>query len=71
MGWGWGAPGPPQAKAQRSEIGGAGRGGVAGTPCSLGWDLPGMGGWEGSGLCSECEGKPWRAFQLGMLRSHF
>lgn len=47
-------------KAQRSEIRGAGRAGVTG----------GMGGWEGSGLCSECDGKPWRAFQLGMLRSH-
>lgn len=61
MGWGWGAPGPTQAKAQRSEIRGAGEGGVAG----------GMGGWEGSGFCSKCDGKPWRAFQLGMLRSHF
>lgn len=42
------AEGPAQAKARRSEIRGAGRGEVAGS----------MGGWEGCGLCSKCDGKP-------------
>ena len=42
------AEGPAQAKAQRSEIRGAGRGEVAGS----------MAGWEERGLCSKCDGRP-------------